>query len=1090
MHEIDISERLRILLMQTGKELSALKIAEEIALGMYGTEELEIRLSNAVRVSLSVVTEGVTVAPLQGISDVEIRTNSDNSKYLSISFAGPIRSAGGTETGLTVLIADHIRKVVGLDKYIANTYDDESGRYVEELRIYEREVGNFQFKVSDEDVTKCIKSLPVEINGVDTDPVEVVGHRNMRRISTNRVRGGALRVINDGLIGRSRKLMKLVETLHLDGWDWLDHLNGAIQTGNEDDVIQHRMNEVITGRPVLSTTKKIGGFRLRYGRSCNTGFATVGIHPSIPILLQNAVVVGTQIKMDFPGKASTIALVDSIEPPIVKLQDGTVLKVNTVQQAKLITSNVEKILYLGDILISYGDFLENNCKLFPSSYVEEIWTEDLKSRLHHKFDTQLTEFIENPFSIFPTPDQAFDISLNYNIPLHPRYVFYWETVTPKQVVYLLNEIAKYSNRTKSLVEPFQISNNIKSKKILEKLGISHSIKGDHLNIDDPDHLYILNRILNAYQNSSLRDSNTKQNNNDNLDNNLDNTLQFISSLLGVEINRKFLSSIAVRVGRPEKASERKMKPPVHVLFPVGLNGGITRDIVKASNSKSLFYTEIANRFCNYCNLPSIGNICRECSNSTPLNNVCNVCKVKQQNILTHQCPYCKNEYKTYSPVNFPLKKAIKKAQEHIKMKAIEPLKGVKMLMGKNRSAEPLEKGILRQKYELYTFKDGTIRFDATNEPLTHFKPKWIGTDIQKLRELGYETDYLGNELNSTDQLVELLIQDVIIPIHAGEHLLKVAKFIDDELTRFYKTKPFYNALSCEDLVGHLIVGLAPHTSVGIIGRLIGFVDSQVCLASPIWHSAKRRDCDGDADSMMLLTDLFLNFSYEYLPDKIGGLMDAPLLIQPIVYPHEVQRQALNIDISRRYPAEFYASALNGKKSIDVVENIETLRNRIGRINQFYDYYFTHPTNYIQSAPRSSYSTLNTMQEKLDMQIRIAKLIDAVDPNDVVSMVLTTHILPDIMGNIRAYSSQSFRCTQCGQKYRRIPLIGQCTECKNKLLQTVTRGSVEKYINIASEVLEQYNINEYLQSRVQSLKSELKLLFKPEQKQQFSMTDFI
>ena len=64
------------------------------------------------------------------------------------------------------------------------------------------------------------------------------------------------------------------------------------------------------------------------------------------------------------------------------------------------------------------------------------------------------------------------------------------------------------------------------------------------------------------------------------------------------------------------------------------------------------------------------------------------------------------------------------------------------------------------------------------------------------------------------------------------------------------------------------------------------------------------------------------------------------------------------------------------------------------------------------------------------------------------------------------------------------------ECKNKLLQTVSRGSVEKYINIASEISDQYKINEYLQSRVQGLKSELKLIFKSQQKQQFSMTDFI
>ena len=49
----------------------------------------------------------------------------------------------------------------------------------------------------------------------------------MKRIYTDRVRGGALRVMNDGLIGRSRKLLKIVETLKLDGWDWLKRLQGS-----------------------------------------------------------------------------------------------------------------------------------------------------------------------------------------------------------------------------------------------------------------------------------------------------------------------------------------------------------------------------------------------------------------------------------------------------------------------------------------------------------------------------------------------------------------------------------------------------------------------------------------------------------------------------------------------------------------------------------------------------------------------------------------------------------------------------------------------------------------------------------------------
>ena len=161
MHDIDIADRLRSLLNYTSKEKAALNIAEEIAKGEYGSGDLRTRLENAVRVSLAVVTEGVTVAPLQGISDVQIKKNKDGSEYLSISFAGPIRSAGGTEAALTMLIADHVRKVSGLGKYQTNSFDDETGRFIEELRLYEREVGNFQFKVLDGDVNYCISNLPV-----------------------------------------------------------------------------------------------------------------------------------------------------------------------------------------------------------------------------------------------------------------------------------------------------------------------------------------------------------------------------------------------------------------------------------------------------------------------------------------------------------------------------------------------------------------------------------------------------------------------------------------------------------------------------------------------------------------------------------------------------------------------------------------------------------------------------------------------------------------------------------------------------------------------------------------------------------------
>jgi DNA polymerase II large subunit len=1106
MHNIDIADRLRVLLSWSTKEKAAFTIAEEIALAEYGSGDLRTRLDNAVRVSLAIVTEGMTIAPLQGIADVQIKNNKDGSQYLSISFAGPIRSAGGTEAAFTMLIADHVRKITSLEKYVANSYDDETGRFIEELRIYEREVGNFQFKVLDEDVVKCITNLPVELDGIDTDPVEVSGHRGMRRIQTDRVRGGALRVMNDGLIGRSRKLLKIVETLNLNGWNWLKKLQGAIQTGN-DDAANHRMSEVITGRPVLSMSKKIGGFRLRYGRCYNTGLAAIGIHPVVPILLNYAIVVGTQIKIDVPGKASSIALVDTIEPPIVRLDNGDVIQVSTVEQAAKIRPKVEKILYMGDILISYGDFLENNAQLLPASYVEEIWSLQLHAKLQtlqtstpfqtsQKISDRLIQLSKEPFSATPSVEEAFDISTRFNIPLHPKYLFYWDCVSIDEVL-LLSEKYYQNTRLTQNTSPLQIPNDDpKLKDILEKLGIMHSVKneGKIIEIDNPNHLYSLAKLLTpistAINTTSISHISPDG---DDVDCSLEakDPLEFISKTSGIEIRAKFASSIAVRVGRPEKAAERKMKPPVHVLFPIGIKGGTTRDILKAAKDES-FYAEIANRFCNNCKLPSIGTHCRNCYAPTPICNLCVVCREEiTDGVNNNRCYRCGKDGKTYSPVNFSLKTAVEDAQRKLGIVASEPFKGVKALMSKHKAAELLEKGILRQKFGLYSFKDGTVRFDATNEPLTHFKLKWNTSSIQKLNELGYKRDYRGQELVSTDQLVELLMQDIVLPLDCAKHLLNVANFIDEELVKLYGLEPFYNSSSVEDLIGHLIVGLAPHTSVGIIGRIIGFTNSQVCLAHPVWHSAKRRDCDGDADSVMLLADAFLNFSYDFLPDKIGGLMDAPLLIQPIVLPNEVQRQAHNIDVTSVYPLEFYDATLKQANAGDFVNKIEIIKNRVGSEDQFVGYGFTHSTGLLTTnIQRSAYSRLNTMDEKLKMQIATAKLINAVDPDDVVSMVLTTHILPDIMGNMRSYSSQSFRCSNCGEKYRRMPLIGKCMECEHELLQTVTRGSVEKYANIAINMCTQFKVNEYLRGRVESLMTELKLIFRERKKEQFTLNEFM
>jgi len=1079
-----LAKRLRELLLTHNKENIALSLAEEVALGKFGFFEKEKALDFGVRIGLAVVTDGITVAPIQGISSVEIKKNDDGTNYAAIYFAGPIRSAGGTEAAFTLVIADHIRKVLGLDKYRPNAWgQDEVGRFIEELRTYEREVGNFQFRVSEDDIRHTVLHLPVEIDGVETDPIEVVIHRSLKRISTDRVRGGALRVLNDGLIGRSRKLLKLVNDLAIYDWGWLAELRSGRQQNLEEYVESTHFEEVISGRPVLSFPKKIGGFRLRYGRCYNTGLSTVGIHPAIAKILDYPFVVGTQVKLDIPSKAATVAFVDTIEPPIVKLIDESVVKIRSMDHAIKIQNKIARILYLGDILVSFGDFLENNVRLVPSGYVEEWWIKDAMMAIKEKYGSidecaryvgmnkdRLEEIINDPLHNFPNAFEAFELSSKLGIPLHPYHLFYWDVASPSEIITLRQSLTPSSDKDSYIITA---PKKPEIKSILEKIGIPHRIIKDKMVIEG-ETAYSVMKTLGLTSELGLVTG-------------WKDVIELLSSLAHIPIKKKSSIFVGLRIGRPEKAMPRKMKPPVHSLFPVGIKGGPMRDIIQAAKDEFV-NVEIVSMVCTTCGSNSISIKCDKCGGDTMIVKRCPSCgRIVEGNL----CSVCKINVLPYSRIDFPIKQELKEALSKVKYNPSSPLKGVRGLISTTRIPERLEKGILRQKYDLSVYKDGTIRFDATNAVMTHFKPSQISTSVEKLKELGYEKDVFGNPLNSNDQLLELFVQDVILPLEAGQHLLKVSKFIDDLLVNLYDREPYYNANSIEDLVGCLIVGLAPHTSVGIIGRVIGFTNSQVCFAHPYWHAAKRRDCDGDSDSVMLLMDVLLNFSKEFLPSQIGGLMDAPLLLQTIIIPSEVDEQAHNLDIAENYPTILYESSMKNEPPHTLTKAIDIIKNRLKNENQFYGLKFTHDTSTIYvERNRNTYSTLKSFSEKLEKQIELAMKINAVDPNEVVSSVLKTHILPDVIGNMKAYTSQNFRCKSCGEKHRRIPLKGVCLNCGGELQPTVTRASIEKYLNLGLKLSEKFKVGEYVRSRFEIASEELSSLFVSKKEgAQLELTEF-
>ena len=193
-------------------------------------------------------------------------------------------------------------------------------------------------------------------------------------------------------------------------------------------------------------------------------------------------------------------------------------------------------------------------------------------------------------------------------------------------------------------------------------------------------------------------------------------------------------------------------------------------------------------------------------------------------------------------------------------------------------------------------------------------------------------------------------------------------------------------------------------------------------AHPIWHSAKRRDCDGDEDAIMLALDTLLNFSRVYLPAQIGGIMDAPILLIPFVNTKEVQRQAHDFDVDQTYPVEFYLKTWDKGEAAPVSSIMDTISHRLGTEAQFEGFQYTTPvTNINLGNANSSYKEFKSMIEKLNMQLGLGEKIDAVDVKRVALKVLTTHFLRDIAGNLRPSPHRASGANRATKSFDGYPL---------------------------------------------------------------------
>jgi DNA polymerase II large subunit len=1136
-----VAERVRELDGKMSREEAALALVTDFVEGDVGDYETDAgKIEGAVRTAVALLTEGVVAAPIEGIDRVELLDNDDGSQFVNVYYAGPIRSAGGTAQALSVLVADYARSLLGIEEF--KPRDDEIERYAEEVGLYDSETG-LQYTPKDKETKFIAEHMPIMLDGEATGDEEVSGFRDLERVDTNAARGGMCLVLAEGIALKAPKIQRYTRDLAEVEWPWLqDLIDGTIgkedgdaeadaddddgegddgenegdetAPDSEDETGSPRvepstkfLRDLIAGRPVFGHPSEAGGFRLRYGRARNHGFATAGVHPATMHLVDDFLATGTQIKTERPGKAAGVVPVDTIEGPTVRLANGEVRRIDDPAEALEIRNGVEAILDLGEYLVNYGEFVENNHPLAPAAYTVEWWEQEFAATAA---DVQALRDDPRIDLADPTTAEAIEWATEYDCPLHPTYTYLWHDVSVDAFESLAAAAANGETRSvesdggRGMVRSADdgdgdavlvLERTDRLQRTLETLLVEHVATGGTIRIPDWEPLArSLGLTPELDRTWTADDLSTTAREYDGGE----NAIRAVDEVAPFTVRERAPTRIGNRMGRPEKSERRDLSPAVHTLSPIGEAGGSQRDVGAAARArtdegKGVVNVEVGRRACGDCGERTYRTQCPNCGSHTEPVYECGSCgqRVDPDESGRVHCERCDRDVTSVERRRVDVGARYREALEAVgeREAAFDILKGVKGLTSANKTPEPMEKGVLRAKHGVSAFKDGTVRYDMTDLPVTSVRPAELDVTAADFRELGYETDVDGEPLQFDDQLVELRVQDIVLSDGAAEHLLRTADFVDDLLTEFYDLPAFYEVDEREDLVGELVFGMAPHTSAAVVGRVVGFTSASVGYAHPYFHAAKRRNCDGDEDCVMLLMDGLLNFSREFLPDQRGGRMDAPLVMSSRIDPTEIDDEAHNVDVVRQYPRAFYEATREMADPGEV--DIEIAEESLGTEGEYHGFDHTHDTSNIALGPDlSAYKTLGSMMEKMDAQLNLARKLRAVDETDVAERVIEYHFLPDLIGNLRAFSRQETRCLDCGASYRRMPLSGDCRECGGRVNLTVHEGSVNKYMDTAIEVAEEFGCRPYTKQRLEVLEKSLESVFENDQNKPSRLDDFM
>ncbi len=1096
-----IAERITELENEFGKldTTVVFKIAEEVAKQKFCKFSTLLESMDAgIRIGFAYATLGVVSSPIEGFTGLQLKKTREGKDYIEASFSGPIRSAGTTASCIVLMLIDYLRELFGYAKY--DPTEEEIKRVVTELTDFHDRITNLQYMPTEEEMLFLARHMPIQIAGDPSEKLEVSNYKNLERVETNFLRSGFCLIMAEGLAQKAAKGFRLLNGakkngVEATGFDFIKEyieLHEKRDKGKTDDSPTY-IKDLVAGRPVFGHPSRSGGFRYRYGRGRVSGFSAASLHPATMAVTDDFIAIGTQLKIEKPTKGCAISVCDTIDGPIVKLINGSVKKLKTKEEAKTLYKNIEEIIYLGDILFPFSDLVNRNAKLIKPGYVEEWWNLDLEKK-----GGKVEDYFKVNF------EDAVKLGKEFGIPLHSSFIFFWKEISKEQFFSLINWLKHSVVRGRKIVFPFNQTEQEKfaeGKRALELLGIEHDVTIENVVLSEENSKVLffnlgLDSEFLKKESFLLKDYIVEEKFSG------EDVLEIVNNSCELEIKDKSGEFIGTRMGRPEKAKLRKLQGSPNVLFPVGKEGGRLRsvqtacEVGKVRGSFPIFH-------CEKCSRETIYSVCEICGSVGKQRYYFPTTKEKsfRKNIEGEEregLPYCIQDL----DINHYFDSA--RAKLGIRKDEMPLLiKGVRGISSSSKKPENLAKGILRAKHGLQVNKDGTIRFDATELPITQFKPMEILVSVEKLKEIGYDKDIYGKELVDKNQILEIMPHDVLLPTSlesqdekADEVFINICNFVDDEFEKFYGLKRFHNIKNREELVGQMGVCMAPHNCAGVVCRFIGFSNTQSLMASPYMHAAIRRDCDGDEAALMLLTDVLLNFSREFLPAHRGGTQDAPLVLNAHIDAGEVDDQILdleyvntqggheNLRAGGSYPLELYEKAEQKLHSSEVkgIVNCKQIM-REGK-DPFVGIGFTHDTtDFGAGVVCSNYKILGTMQEKVQHQMELVEKLRAADTSDTARLIIERHFIRDMRGNLRKFSMQGFRCVGCNEIMRRPPLSGVCPKCKGKIIFTIHEGGIKKYLEPAIDLANKYNLSSYMKQNLELVKRYIDSIFGKETEKQ-------